>query len=427
MEICGKKYRRMIRAARYEKNVFDLGGVKAATVRKTLPRMYFILGAIIAVLTVPFIVMLDLRTDSIFAEWWTRNIQAGWERVIGTLTSWLPFSLLEFFIVCLIITGVFLFVRLFVNLCRAKFSRILLGALALGAALIYVLDLYIFSMGFAYYRAEMPLPQSDKKYDKAAAYDIVEYFHADYNALADKFARDKNGCVICPYTFSELADLLIEEYKRLDDPYFNSYTPKAKPVVNSWFMSHMLITGITFLPTGEANVNNAAPPTVRTITAAHELAHAKGVMREGDANLLARYILVSSDNEYLRYCGYYAAFDNLLSALLLTGDKVSYNKLGAGLSSAIGKERRYTYEYWQSQPNVIGKIAEFFNNLYLKANGASNGTGSYNDGNQSDVIIPIDPDTGEPEKDPDTGEVVRDIYYSQVQKMFFAIYENRAG
>ena len=425
MELCGKFYKNNIRKARYGKRFFDARGYRAERVPRALPHRYFVLTAVICALAVPLAVMLDIRTNTSVAEWWTRNIQAGWEKAIGTLTSWLPFSVLELFIACLIVAGVYLFVRLFVNLCTARFKRILLGTLCIGVGVVYVLDLYLLSMGFAYYREDMPIPQAGEKYDKQQSAAAVMNFYEDYNRLATTLPRDRNGCVVCPYTFSELADLMIEEYKRAGDPYFHEYTPKAKPVVNSWFMSHMLITGITFLPTGEANVNNASPPTVRTITVAHELAHAKGVFREGDANLLARYILVSSDNDYLRYCGYYAAFDNLMTTFLLTGEHERYNELRKDMPAAIYKERKFAYDYWQSQPDIIGKIAEFFNDLYLKANGADNGTGSYNDGNKSDVVIPVDPDTGEPEKDPDTGEIVREITYSQVQKMFFAVYESR--
>ena len=72
-------------------------------------------------------------------------------------------------------------------------------------------------------------------------------------------------------------------------------------------------------------------------------------------------------------------------------------------------------------------IGEFFNDLYLKINGANNGTGSYDDGNKSDVITPIDPDTGEPEKDPDTGKPVVIPVYSAAQKMYFKLYESKFG
>ena len=43
------------------------------------------------------------------------------------------------------------------------------------------------------------------------------------------------------------------------------------------------------------------------------------------------------------------------------------------------------------------------------------------------MITPIDPDTGEPEKDPDTGKPVVIPVYSMSQKMYFALYESKFG
>ncbi|MCH5154481.1 MAG: DUF3810 domain-containing protein [Clostridiales bacterium] len=397
----------------------------AKMIKRPIGRAVFILAAVLCGLTVPLILMLALRTDPEIAEWWSTHIEAGWERFAGTLTSWLPFSVTELGIVCLIGLGIFFYVRLIVNLGRAKFLSVLTGALSIGVGVVYMFNLYVMSMAFAYYRAEMPIPQSDKKYDAEGVKTVVEYFLADYNNLAATLPRDKNGCVECPYTFSELAERIKVEYAKLTDEYFNQYTPTAKPVVNSWFMSQMLITGMTFLPMGEATVNNAAPPTTRTLTLAHELAHTKGVFREGDANILARYILLSSDDGYLRYCGYYYAFDNLLEAFVLNDDIPSYLLYDRLVDSRVYNEKWFASEYWQSQWDPIGQIAEFFNNWYLESNGAQNGTGSYDDGNQSEVVTPTDPSTGEPERDPETDKPVRIIYYSQVQKMFFAIYESK--
>lgn len=387
-------------------------------VKRALPIVPFILGAIVCALAIPIAVMLAVRTDPVIAERWTRTIQAGWERAIGTLTSWLPFSVMELFIVAGVIAGVFLIVRLFVDLSTARFGRVVTGALSVCVGAAYIFNIYVLSMGFGYYRGVMPIPQSGKKYDEQQAVAAIEYFLDDYTALANGLERDTDGYVVCPYTFAELAELMKAEYARLDDPYFAAYTPTAKPIANSWFLSDMLITGITFLPFGEACVNTVAPPTTVTVTMAHELAHAKGVQREGDANLLAWYLLVSSDNDYLRYCGYYGAFDNLLTAVLLFDDRDEYNRLAKLVSPRVFDERTSARKYWNAQPDVIGNIAEFFNNIYLKLNGALNGTGSYGDGNFSDVII---------DTDPDTGDVVREVVYSKTQMMFFALYEQKTS
>lgn len=386
------------------------------------------LAAVAAWLAIPLVVMLDIRTDTAVAEWWTMNIEAGWLRVVGTITSALPFSVTEFLAVCLIVLCCFLYVRLIVNLGAKRFKRIVTGLLAMAVGGIYLLDLYVLSMAFAYYRAPMPMLQSENRYDIESLKPVVEYFLADYNTLADKLRRDGNGCVECPYDFDELVERIKIEFARLDRDYFIEYTPTAKPLVNSWAQTKTLITGMTFLPFGEATINVESPPSTRTITIAHELAHTKGVFREGDANLLARYILLTADDDYLRYCGYYAAFDNLLDALLLADESCeSYSEFYNRQSVRIYYERLYSYEFWSSQPNTIGEISEFLNDLYLKLNGAVNGTGSYVDGNVGGVTTPIDPTTGKPVKDPATEKPIRIINYSQVQKMFFALYEKQSS
>lgn len=400
-------------------------GYGVETVRFRLRRTLFVLGAVLCFLCVPLLCMLAVRENTRVAEWWVTHIQSTWERIVGTLTSWLPISVLELLVVLLIIVGLFLFVRLVVNLCRARFRRIFIGLAAVCVGGVYLLNLYIMSMGFGYYRAEMPLKQSGADYTAAQAAEATQYFLDDYNRLAEKFERDENDCVICPYTFRELSDLLAVEYSRLDSGYFTSYTPNVKPIINSWLLSDMLITGITFLPIGEACVNTSAPATSAALTMAHELAHTKGVQREGDANLLAQYVLLSSQDEYLRYCGYYDAFGNLLLSVKIAGDVDEYIRLGTSISPLIGRERTYERQYWMAQPDIMGQIANIFNNIYLKSNGVPNGTDSYNDGNKTDVITPVNPDTGAPIINPDTGHPVVIPVYSTLQKMFFYLYENR--
>ena len=400
---------------------------RAERKRRALPFKPFILGAVCCGLLFVFLLLDGIRKDPKIAEWWTLHIAAAWETAVGSVTSMLPVSVFELCIIALIIICVWLYVMLMLCLCRAKFKKILCGILWLAAVAVCVLDMYMVSMGFGYYRPPMSFETAGDKYTAEQAYAVCSYFLDDYNAIANKLERDENGCVKCPYTFRELAKKIRDEYDKLDNDYLTGYTPIAKPVTNSWIMSDFLIIGVTFLPTGEANINTEAPVTEYTETIAHELAHAKGVMREGDANLLAQQVLISSDDEFLRYCGYFGSFYSLASAVSLAGEHDKFAELVGGVDEKITVERRFANAYWQSQPDVIGSIGEFFNDLYLKINGANNGTGSYDDGNKSDVITPIDPDTGAPEKDPDTGKPVVIPVYSMSQKMYFALYESKFG
>ena len=385
----------------------------------------FIAAAVLCGLLTLYFIMDGMRTNAAIAEWWVRHVQAAWEVAIGSVTSIFHLSIFELCIAALVILAEDLYVMLVISLCRKRFGAIATGLLTLGIAAAVVLDAYMLSMGFGYYRAPMPMYYAGADYDAAQAAAACEYFLNDYNELAASLERDENGCVVCPYSFRELAKKLQEEYARLDDGYFNKYTPVAKEVVNSRLMSDTLILGITFLPTGEANVNTEAAPVEYAFTMAHELAHAKGVQREGDANLLAQYILLSSDDPFLRYCAYYDSIGSLFQSVMLAGDRETYIKLSSSVDPIVKTERAYVFDFWISQPDVIGQISETFNNIYLKLNGATNGTGSYGDGNKTDVVIPIEPDTGDPVTDPDTGNPVVIPVYSSSQKIYFYLYENR--
>ncbi len=399
--------------------IYDPSGHGSESVLPKLGYTRFILGAVISVFAIFYLIMNGIRTDAALAEKWTVTVGRAWENAIGHLTSFIPVSIFEILVVLLITVGLFLFVRLVINLCHARFKRILTGLLSVGTGVMYVLNLYMLSMGFGYYRAALPLGQAGDDYDAVQAKTVALYFLDDFNALAEKFERDENGCVVSPYSFGELAEIMKTEYSRVAnelDPngYFFSYTPTAKRIVNSWFMSDLRITGITFLPTGESNVNISAPPSSIPFTMAHELAHAKGVQREGDANLIAQYLLLSSDDDYLRYCGYYDSFYAVERAVWLAGDFDGFKEIAQSVTKTVVPEYAYDNMYWNSQPDIIGDIGEFFNDIYLKLNGAINGTGSYGDGNQSGT---------KPSVDPNTGETVIKPVYSQIQKIYFYLYE----
>lgn len=184
----------------------------------------------------------------------------------------------------------------------------------------------------------------------------------------------------------------------------------------SKLMSALHLTGITFLPLAEPCVNVDIPPSELPQTAAHEMAHAKGVAREGDANLVSYYLLLSSDDAYLRYCGYYACYSEIYAAAAISGaDKETLQALA--FPEAVRGENEYSVAYWKAQPDIPGKISEFFNNLYLALNGADNGTDSYQDPNNWDIV-----DTGE--TDGDNKPIYKPVY-STLMKVFFRLYEQR--
>ena len=369
--------------------------------------------SVVGGLAVVLAVLNGIRTIPAVAEWMSTHIAAAHVAVVGRIVSILPFSVYELFVLLAVAGGITLLVLGIVGLAKRKRRAVLNGLLGTLIAVLYVCNVYTVSAGFAYYRARPPVPVATRAYENDEAIAAAAYFAADFSAISDKMERDGNGCVISPYTTRQLSDKLAAEFERMGDYYYR-YTPRAKGMVASKLMSALRLTGITFLPLGESNVNTDAPPSEIPQTMAHEMAHAKGVMREGDANLVSYYLLLSSEDEYLRYCGYYSCYSEMRAAAAISGaDEAQMTALG--YPEAVRAEYAYSSTYWKAQPDIVGKVSEFFNNLYLKLNGAKDGTDSYHEPNNWDIV-----DTGE--KDEFEQPIYKPVY-SELMKVFFAIYD----
>ena len=112
-------------------------------------------------------------------------------------------------------------------------------------------------------------------------------------------------------------------------------------------------------------------------TLAHELAHSKGVMRENDAQLLAAYICLNSEDYFIRYSGYLYTFSSILNLMNYTGVKDDYSNMYKQMDKNILANYRYINKFWDEH-NLLEAIGEFFNNLYLNLFGKES-TDDYQD------------------------------------------------
>lgn len=106
---------------------------------------------------------------------------------------------------------------------------------------------------------------------------------------------------------------------------------------------------------------------------AHEMTHAKGVSRENEANITAYVLCIRSRDVYLCYSGLMSAAAVTLNALPEEDFKTLYDRL----LPQIQQEYRNASEHYDKYEGIIDEISEFFNDLFLKANGVQDGTMSY--------------------------------------------------
>lgn len=374
----------------------------------------------LAVLAVTFTVLLLLSNNSAVCEFFAATFSRAWIFVFGHIFSLLPFSGYELLLIAAILGAIAFIVFVIIFLCKRKWQKLLSLVLAVFIAGLAFANIYTLSASFSYGRAPLPkeiyTEYAAEDFSKEEAYVLAERMVEKANAAYRATKHNSQGLIEYPFgdNFGELSDLLSKEFERLDNPYFSSYTPKAKKIINKTIMSELHITGVFFAPFGEANVNGYEVNYNLPHTMAHEMSHGKGIMRENEANLIASYILLTCNNPYLSYG---TSVDYMYSAISLldmypdVSDKVSqlYSKIDVG----IRQELRAYSDFW-SQFNTLRKIGNFFNDLYLKLQKQPDGTGSY-------VEPPVIEDTGN--KDTFDEPIYNIIHFSDKQNLMIKLFK----
>ena len=340
-----------------------------AVIRKSI--FIFLLAAIIIAWAV-------LKSNVNVAEGVTQTVAKGYGKGLSYVSGIIPgVSLTELLFVFLLFLVIFLIVLAIRDFIKFRPIKAVCKLLDIVIVVLAVIATYSVSCEAAYNRKKMPLPyyQEVIKHDQFVP--IYNYFANDLNACIDALEFEENGDVK-----SHKLDDIVKDVKAAyaivkDNPYFYDHFGNVKPMLSSFIYRELQITGVTFNPLAEANVNTMDTHANTPLTVGHELAHTKGVMREDDANQLSFYVCLNSESPYLRYAAYCAHFGQLeiMASYLKDDEKPSLVKVNV----QFNKTRNYIYEYWKKH-NLLGKVGDFFNNLYIKSSGVKEGTDSYSIG-----------------------------------------------
>ena len=146
-------------------------------------------------------------------------------------------------------------------------------------------------------------------------------------------------------------------------------------------MSYAHFTGLYTFFTGEANINVLFPDYTLPFTAAHELAHGRGIARENEANFIAFLVCMESTDPYIRYCGLLNMYEYVMSALYNADTeegKPLYNKIASLPDKRIRGELSAYAEFFEKyRTSSVSEISGAINDSFLKANGTEEGEKSY--------------------------------------------------
>ena len=345
--------------------------------REALPRYCYVLFAIAALaLLLYLIAVLSPR----FAAAFQQSVGSFTRALLGHLTSWLPFSIAEILILSLPLLLVGVGIYAYRNRCES-WRSVGIYLLTLLSVLSLFFSTFVFGFGTGYHTPSLEerLGLDADAVSADELYQTALLLSKQVNAAATHLSFGEDGFSKMPYGFRELGDRLVSAYEGLCDEhgFIQRLSCRPKPVLASKAMSYTHITGVYTYFTGEANVNVHFPAYTTPFTAAHEMAHQRGIARENEANFIAFLACTASDDPYILYSGYLNLFEYVASALSYA-DHDKYKEVMSTLSPEVkGELRAYAAFFEPYRDHPAANLSESVNDTYLKLHGNQAGTASY--------------------------------------------------
>ncbi|MBQ9747443.1 MAG: DUF3810 domain-containing protein [Clostridia bacterium] len=300
--------------------------------------------------------------------------------VLATLTSWIPFSLAEF-----LLLGSPMLVGLLTILLLRRTRRSMAEGVRTTVAILSVVSLFytlsVFGNEPGFYvdtvdktvGIEREDLSPEQLYETAVL--LVEDIREDLPAVS--YPRGTYSAMT--FSYSELNRKLNAAYDTLCDRYggFDRMHTNTKPVMLSepWTYTH--ISGMYTFFTGEANVNVNYPDFIVVSSAAHEMAHQRGINREDEANFVAYLVCSLSDDPYIRYCGNVDVLNEVLGQLYSASPEL-YAKVAATVPDEVKRENTaYSQFFEKYRETVVSEVSTAVNDAYISSNNQPAGVKSY--------------------------------------------------
>ena len=353
----------------------------ATTVRKR--RMPLALLIIYGSILPTAVIYFAFRYSTPFADWFNCTVGAVFRRLLAQATMLFPFSLAETLLAASpLLLALLIFIGIRYHTVALRDTLIYCGSILAIAVIVLQLFVYAFAPGYYARGVDERLGLVRRDVSAEELYEAALLLIEEINAGNDVIYYGEDGFSILPYTHYEMNDRLIAAYRVLPESYpmlesiTQNFYSVVKPVMLSEPMTYTHISGVYTFFTGEANLNMNFPAYSLPFTAAHELAHQRGVAREDEANFIAYLVCTSSNDPYIRYSGYLQMYEYVASALSRANREL-YRKARAELEPIVIKElQAYAAFFAKYQDSKVGEVSGAVNNAYLESLGTP-GTASY--------------------------------------------------
>ena len=336
-------------------------------------KIIYALAALCAILYICFICFPE------FSDIFNRYVSPFVRGFLATLTGWIPFSLAEFLL--LMVPFIVIAIVVFgLKRYSSSWRDVLILSLTILSVAAYVFS--TFTLGFVpAYRGSRLDKKLGLNKQPVSAEELRDTTYAvleELTAIESEIGFKSDGFSVMPYSYEELNDKLMDAYDVACEKY--DFIPKlhsrVKRVMLSEPMTYTHISGVYTFFTGEANINTNFPDYTLPYTAAHELAHQRGIAREDEANFVAFLVCKESDDVYIRYSAYLNMYEYLRNALYAANPDY-YTETYYSVPVNCRKEMTaYSKFFDKYRENVIEEVSETVNDTFLTINGTE-GTRSY--------------------------------------------------
>ena len=299
--------------------------------------------------------------------------------VLATLTSPLPFSLFETFLLSLplIIASVLIFCFSHLSTMRS-IVRCFCSLLAFSAA-VYLLFVFGWAPTYSGVTLDRHLDLKRQEVSADELYDSAVYMLDRCDELLDEIDFHYGRESVMPYSLDEMNRRLNVAYARAAEDYdfIRPLRANVKYVLLSEPMTYTHLSGVYTFFSGEANINIHFPEYSLPFTAAHEMSHQRGIARENEANFMAFLVCLESGDPYIRYSGFLNMYEYIANALY-SADSARYFSLLSSMDRRIyGELVAYSRFFDRYRESKVSEVSESINDTYLKIQGQPAGTKSY--------------------------------------------------
>ena len=315
-----------------------------------------------------------------FADAFNRTIASFGRMVMAKLTGWIPFSFAEMLLLLspvILITVIVIGAKHHCETSREMW--IYVACIFCVVCMVFNLFVWNFAPGYNAISLDQKLELERKPVSAAELLHTADLLLEELKILEGDILFTPSGASRMTYSYDEMNTLLMKAYDKATQKYdfIDNFHSRVKPVMLSEPMSYTHITGVYTFFTGEANINVNFPDYTIPYTAAHELAHQRGIAREDEANFVAFLVCIESEDAYIRYSAYLNVYEYVVSALY-SADRELYKENYMKQPASIIYERIAFSKFFDKyRENTVADISEATNNAYLQSQGATQGTRSY--------------------------------------------------